>query len=196
MICFRLGRLEVQLHWSFLLLVGLAAALPNAPLVLLGLGAAACHELGHLGAMMLAGLPPARLRLSLLGGRLQSCAFACRRAELLCLGAGPGVNLLLAAAFAAAGSYELRLFSAMNLVLGGFNLLPVQGLDGGRMLGLLLPRRLGQKRGWVVLAVVSLAALAGVGGWCFELARAHPELPLLRLVVLVPAAAFFRWLKD
>lgn len=195
MICFRFGRLEVQLHWSFLLLVGGAAALPNAPLVLLGLGAAACHELGHLGAMVLAGLPPARLRLGLFGGRLQSSAFAGRRAELLCLGAGPGVNLLLAAVFASAGGYGPRLFSAMNLVLGGFNLLPVQGLDGGRMLGLLLPRRLGQGRR-VVLILVSLLTLAGVGGWCFGLARAHPGLPLLRLVVLVPAAAFFRWLKD
>ncbi len=195
MISFFVGRLEVQLHWSFLLLLGLAA-LPGSLLPLLGLGAAACHELGHLAAMALAGGLPARLRLSFFGGRLQSMGCTGWLAELLCLGAGAGVNLVLAGCFGAAQGYGAQLFSAINLVLGLFNLLPVQGLDGGRMLGLALAQRLPPRQCRTVLAAVSLAALAGLGGWCAWLAACNPHLPMLAAVPLVPAAAFFSWLKD
>jgi len=49
---------------------------------------------------------------------------------------GPGVNLLLAVMFAwSEGGQE---FSRLNLVLGCFNLLPVQQLDGGRALWAML----------------------------------------------------------
>lgn len=63
--------------------------------------------------------------------------------ELLLAAAGPGVNLLLAAGMlvwmegpAGYGYFGLW-FTCTNLLVGGFNLLPLPGLDGWRMAGCL-----------------------------------------------------------
>ena len=129
------GRLE--LGWGFAALIVLAllgGAGPALPPVLL---AAACHELGHLAALRLAGARVERLRLNAFGAEIRADT---RRLsyprEIACTLAGPAVNLALALLlarltghFTAAGS---------NLVLGCFNLLPIPALDGGRALHLLV----------------------------------------------------------
>ncbi len=128
------GRLEIT--WGFpllaalVLLVGPGEALPQVVL------AAAGHELGHLAALGLMGAPVQRLRLTAFGLELQADT---RRLsygrEMLCTLAGPGVNLL-AALLLARGLGCCYALAGANLVLGVFNLLPVQALDGGRALWL------------------------------------------------------------
>ena len=118
--------------WAMLALALLAGAGDVLPLVLL---AALCHELGHLGALTLAGVRAERLRLTAFGAEIRADT---RRLsyprEILCTLAGPAVNLLLALVFARwAGNYGA---AGANLLLGGFNLLPVPALDGGRALHL------------------------------------------------------------
>lgn len=192
MIRLRLRGMEVLLHWSFLLLAGLSA---GWPLLRMGLGAALCHELAHLGAMCLFGCRPRCLRFGLTGGCLQGSGFPSFRAEAASLAAGPFCSLLLAAAFFGGKTDAARLFSAVNLVLGLFNLLPVQGLDGGRLLLLFLQKNdpLGGRGLCVRLSFLALAVL---WGWCFFLWRQNPHLPTLLLLPLVPAQAFFGWLKK
>jgi len=56
--------------------------------------------------------------------------------ELLAVLAGPGINLALAVVCAGGGE-AWQLFAGANLVLGIFNLLPLPGLDGGRIICLL-----------------------------------------------------------
>lgn len=90
------------------------------------------------------------LFLSLFGGRLRALRLTLKGAqivteqgsmgyggELMAVMAGPGINLLLAVLSARAGE-RFYLFAGIDLMLGIFNLLPLPGLDGGRMLGLLL----------------------------------------------------------
>lgn len=127
---------KLELGWGFAALIVLAllgGAGPALPPVLL---AAACHELGHLSALRLAGARVERLRLNAFGAEIRADT---RRLsyprEIACTLAGPAVNLALALLlarltghFTAAGS---------NLVLGCFNLLPIPALDGGRMFFLL-----------------------------------------------------------
>ena len=128
---------KLELGWGFAALIVLAllgGAGPALPPVLL---AAACHELGHLSALWLAGARVERLRLNAFGAEIRADT---RRLsyprEIACTLAGPAVNLALALLlarltghFTAAGS---------NLVLGCFNLLPIPALDGGRALHLLV----------------------------------------------------------
>lgn len=128
---------KLELGWGFAALIVLAllgGAGPALPPVLL---AAACHELGHLSALRLAGARVERLRLNAFGAEIRADT---RRLsyprEIACTLAGPAVNLALALLlarltghFTAAGS---------NLVLGCFNLLPIPALDGGRALHLLV----------------------------------------------------------
>lgn len=132
------GKLEIS--WGFaamLLLALLAGAGSVLPLVALS---ALCHELGHLGALRLAGAEVERLRINAFGAEIQAdTRYLPYGREILCTLAGPAVNLLLALVLArVAGDYAL---AGANLLLGGFNLLPVPSLDGGRALFLLVSWR-------------------------------------------------------
>lgn len=98
------------------------------------LAAAALHELGHALALYLLDKPPRALRLSFAGAVMETPPLGYRE-ELLSAAAGPGMSLLLGLLtplWPTLGIYSLG--------LGLFNLLPLFGLDGGRMLrcGLLL----------------------------------------------------------
>ena len=127
---------KLELGWGFAALIVLAllgGAGPALPPVLL---AAACHELGHLSALWLAGARVERLRLNAFGAEIRADTRRLSYREIACTLAGPAVNLALALLlarltghFTAAGS---------NLVLGCFNLLPIPALDGGRALHLLV----------------------------------------------------------
>lgn len=131
---------NVTVTGGFFALLGLAlwaGAGEVLPLVLL---AAACHELGHLAALRLAGARVTAARLTAFGAEIQAdTRYMPYWRELGCVLAGPAVNLLLAAALArGARAYPL---AGANLLLGGFNLLPIPSLDGGAALRLLVSWR-------------------------------------------------------
>ena len=123
--------------------------------------AAALHELGHLLVMAAWGEAPAELsfhcfgvRITRAGGRLLPWG-----REALLYAAGPAVNLLFAAA---AWGWGRPGTAAVHLVLGVFNLLPAGALDGGRLLALLLDRRLSpgaSRRAQRVLCALTAAGL-------------------------------------
>lgn len=111
-------------------------------LLRLGIAASILHECGHV--LVWLGLcrrfPP--LCISLRGICLDARgAHLTRRGEFFLAAAGPAVNLGLClfvfAAMQRQASYRGYLFAAANLLVGAFNLLPVAGLDGKRLLDLL-----------------------------------------------------------
>lgn len=130
---------------GFLLGLSLLLAFDDGSgLALLLLGAGLCHEVGHLLAAGLLGLEVSGLRLSLVGAELSlpgrsRCPWY---QEALVLAAGPAVNLLLASLCWALPGERMSLFGAVHLLLGCFNLLPVQPLDGGGLVSVLAARLL------------------------------------------------------
>lgn len=100
--------------------------------------AALCHELGHYAALRRLGGWVRELRISVWGAEMRLGGRLSYGGELLAAAAGPAVNLLLGAAFSAAGGRHelLYLLAGAQLVLGLFNLLPILPLDGGRILWL------------------------------------------------------------
>lgn len=129
------GRVEVT--GGFFLVIALAVLMgAGEVLPLVGL-AAVCHELGHLGALALAKVPLQHFRLSAFGAEIRAdTRYLPYGKEILCVLAGPAVNLLLAVVLSrVSGDYVL---AGANLLLGVFNLLPISGLDGGRVLHLLI----------------------------------------------------------
>ena len=115
---------------AFALLCGLLWSLRGLAYLILAL---ALHELGHLAVLTFCNIPILRIRLrfadvEILTGPLPY------RVELLCALAGPLVNLALYCCT----RRILAPFAAVNLLLGGFNLLPLLPLDGGRSLRALL----------------------------------------------------------
>ena len=98
-------------------------------------GVLACilHEAGHVAAAAVFGGRVGRLRLSATGAEftmVYDAPLSYGRESLVLL-AGPATNLLVGGMAAAGKCY---LLAAMNFAVGGFNLLPVLPLDGGRLL--------------------------------------------------------------
>ena len=123
---------RIRISPGFCLLTGWFTAVNGWKLLAAVLGAAALHEAGHWAALRLTGAKIRGLRIGVLGAVLEtdSAGLSYGR-ELAAVLAGPGANLLGALALAPWGAETAV---GAQLVLGGFNLLPVRPLDGGRAL--------------------------------------------------------------
>lgn len=143
--------------------------------------AALLHELGHLAAAWGWGVPVKALRLDLFGARMELDGLLSYRAELAVAAGGPLVSLLAAALVYPLGRLwdEAYLFAAVSVGLGLLNLLPVRGLDGGRMLACGLSLLFGERGADVTLRVTTGLALGGL--WLlsvYALLRAGETLSL------------------
>ena len=182
----RLAGIRIRLHLSFFLLVLLVVAAGGARSAgmlaaeLGWIGAVfACvviHELSHSLVARRFGVTVRDILLLPIGGvsEMESMPTEPGR-ELAIAAAGPGASLALAAAAAAAGAVlgaklwpptllagsPLARLAWLNVLLGGFNLLPALPLDGGRVLRAALSFRLGRPRATEVAATLGRAA--GIG---------------------------------
>ncbi len=133
---FKFRNITVAFEFSFFASVSLLIILGNDYAVM-GLAACIWHELGHLMVMAICGITAKRILFYGAGIKIlpdkQFC-FTDFGTEFLVLIAGSAANFL--AAFLMAGSeiMEIKLFSAINMAIGAFNLLPLQYLDGGKLL--------------------------------------------------------------
>ena len=86
------------------------------------------HEMGHILALLVYGVPVRQFRLELSGAVLVTGSMDYRR-EIICSIAGPLANLLAQGLY---GTYPVFAFAC--LLLATINLLPIYPLDGGRIL--------------------------------------------------------------
>jgi len=207
----RLGTLfgiPVNLHWTFLLLLGfvafsqafaygsVSAALGGVVFVSAIFGCVVLHEFGHALAARRYGIATRDVTLLPIGGvaRLERMPDDPRQ-ELVVALAGPAVNVVIAGllgiwlvltGFGAAsglsltgGSFVARLLS-VNLALVVFNMLPAFPMDGGRVLRALLARRLSYVRATDLAAKIGrgMAVLFAIAGLLW-----NPMLILIALFV-------------
>lgn len=108
--------------------------------------AALAHECGHMLAAHLLGIRLRLLELDLAGARLYPArAIPSYRDEGLLAAAGPAASLLAALLFPFKGAFFVA-FRTAALSQALFNLLPIDGFDGGRMLSALLAPLCGAER--------------------------------------------------
>lgn len=93
--------------------------------------AAVLHETSHIVLCKLLHVPITAFSLTVCGAELKA-DFKSYPQELLCILAGPAMNLLCFGLF-----LRHETFALFSLLLGVYNLLPLQALDGGRLLYLL-----------------------------------------------------------
>ncbi len=159
-------RVRVNVSFYFFAVAAVIALSNKSGMLLMGLLSAGLHEAGHLTAMLLLpGHAPTEISLTPFGLKIRSsplAAFADGNPAVLA--AGSGVNLALAAIFYALGSFFPHLtffyrFASLNLVMGLVNLLPVETLDGGGLLRLLLRRFFSDRACDILMTAVSLVTL-------------------------------------
>lgn len=126
---------------GFFLLLALAAALGAGEVLPVLLAAAACHEGAHLGVLALFRVPVRTVALTAGGIEIQApmqTRLSYGR-EMAAVAAGPLCNLVLGLLAARLAGWYL--FAGASFLLGLFNLLPAEALDGGRLLYLALSWR-------------------------------------------------------
>ena len=135
---FSFGQTKIRLGFLFSAVTALLFCFDTDEEIKLGLIFSIMHEFGHLAAILYCGEKPAKLCFGLFGMTIIRTADTTQnyRNEALTAFAGPMTNLIAALLFlliySFAKSEVLLKCGLINLIIGGFNLCPVFGLDGGR----------------------------------------------------------------
>ncbi len=161
----KLKTLKFEISFYFAAAVTLLLLFDKSGRAALGIAAAVIHEAGHLFCLLRWGDIPSKISLLPFGMRIErrgSVALSYNQEAAAAL-AGPAVNLILAAALTviyAYTHYSVLLFPiAINLGLGLLNLMPIEPLDGGRILHALLLKRLSEQRSEQIAVGVSVLFL-------------------------------------
>lgn len=179
---------KIRLSFSFAAVVTLTMLLADTPTALVSLLSSVAHETGHLVCLFLCGGRATSVELGAFGMRLtrdEEYLLDYKR-ELLVLLSGVFVNLTLGTLMLLL-SFRfdllcLKIGWAVNFIIGGFNLLPFQALDGGRALCVFLLLRQGERRSKKFVSICShftVAFLCVVGVYLFlidrlnKIGRAH-----------------------
>lgn len=140
----RIKKLTVRFDFSFFATVTLLMLLSGSNYAVIGLAVCLWHELGHFTVMLICGVKVKELVFYGAGIKIipdKQIDFTGFGTAIFVYLAGSAANFLAAALLSISESSEARLFAAVNMVIGAFNLLPLGYLDGGKII-LLIIRRL------------------------------------------------------
>lgn len=157
----RFNLLGVKIRVSFLFTAVIAFMLitDRTGLAFPTLIAAFLHESGHLLAMWAMDCRPREIHLIPAAIKIIRGYPNKKYGELAIALCGPAANfacyLTLRLWYFGCGGAALLHFAIINLLLGGFNMLPVTGLDGGTVLRLLLENRFGAGKAWHTVKIIS-----------------------------------------
>ena len=176
---------HLEITGGFLLLCAVTGFFCGGEALCAAALAAAVHEWGHLAVMLAQGCIPSALRLDASGACIRCREEPSYRQELYRALAGPVAGLFLWAALRGSGSPFLRGTAGMSLLLSIVNLLPGEGLDGGRALRCLSWRVFPPERAEVLPKLLGWVTAAG----CFLAGLRHsPQIGLYGFWLLLRSA--------
>ena len=147
---------RIELSAGFLFFLALLAQWDACGIFWPYLAAAALHEAAHIAAICAFGGRIHSLRLGFGDAQLRTGLLP-DRALFWCAAAGPAVNLLCGLTLGA----RAPVFSALSLLLGLYNLLPVAPLDGSQLLRIALTH-LSPARGAMLAHLIGCACAAAL----------------------------------
>lgn len=113
------------------------------------------HECGHIIAMRCFGVTPKSIKLRLFDIAIETDSSKTFLSDFIVTLSGPFMNLGLSLLF----YFVYKPLCLINLVIGLFNLMPIDTFDGGHALSLLLLRKLSPSTTRVILKVLTFAFL-------------------------------------
>lgn len=135
---FKLFGTEIYISFLFFAMITVMIAFDKTGLIVPTLFSVICHEAGHLFCMWAMGNTPKRIKLIPASVQITDSITSRYKTDNIVSLCGPLVNILLFLVFyinySIWGNITTLIFAFLNLILGLFNLLPVKGLDGGRIL--------------------------------------------------------------
>ncbi len=147
---------------------------------------AALHEAAHLAVMRWLGSKPQSVRLIPGGINIAERDINTPPRQALILAAGPFSNLLLALL----SSGDLK---HLNILLFIFNMLPVEGLDGGRLLGIMITALWGNQAAVItVKALTLLLAVLFLSGFLWLLAVGKSNYSLIVFSLYLVSSLFLK----
>ena len=142
---FSLFGTKIYVSFLFCATISLMLAVDRTGLMLPSLFAVLIHETGHLFAMWAADCAPKEIRLIPASVQIVEKYGVSQKKQAGIVICGPLANVMVAVTifinFYLTDSEMSLKFALLNSVLAVFNLLPVTGLDGGRLLEMLLTRK-------------------------------------------------------
>lgn len=137
----RFKRVILTFDFSFFAVMSLMMLLESSKYIAIGFVACLWHELGHLLMMLLNNVKVNKI--CFYGGGIKISPdklfdFTNSKQRFAVLVAGCTLNFITFALLKNCNSSVLRVFAAVNVGIGAFNMLPLHFLDGGRILVLLI----------------------------------------------------------
>lgn len=181
---FRIGHTKVNISFLFFSMLTMIFAIDEKGVALITMISVALHEIGHISALFLLGSRPDEIDFGIFGIRIRQNKYMLSDVgQIMVVAFGPLVNFVLFAvvlvAYLIFESQILLIISAVNIVVGGFNLMPIFPLDGGRILFVILSLFLRKRTVMIIMrliCIVCIFALIILGvfivrntGWNFSL---------------------------
>lgn len=96
------------------------------------------HETGHIIAFNLLKIKPKSLTFDITGVKLEHNKLLPFKIELIILLAGSLSNFIISILLYCVDILQFNNFIIFNLIIGSFNLLPLKGFDGGKILSIII----------------------------------------------------------
>ena len=162
MLTFESEHTEIQLRTDFFITVTLMLIFCENETVIFSLFSSLLHESGHLASMYLLKVKPEKIIFSATGLKIERRAvnISSFKNEIIIALSGVFVNFILSfvsfVLYFLFGIHKLFLFALVNIVIGLFNLLPLESLDGANVLCFILTRRLGDEKAQKTVMTTSI----------------------------------------
>lgn len=158
---FRFFNTSISVSVPFCLMVTFLLIIDTTNLFIISFLTVALHEIGHYVALRKLNLAPKELKLTLNGIFIVApTCFSSKKEEVKVALFGPFFNLIAIIVFTALYViFKNVIFikvSLVNFTFGVFNMLPINGLDGGTVVAEILNKFLGQAKGQFVFRLISL----------------------------------------
>lgn len=114
------------------------------------------HEIGHLITLTYFKCKISKISLKIGTIGINYIDGLTTRQKIISLIIGPLVNLIMALVLFA---LNLRIYSAINILLFIYNLLPIKGTDGGETLSILLSYKLGYNNSIIIQRIISIVII-------------------------------------